>query len=52
MKVYDEDIQVKPKLDGTFTIAVRLSDETLVVKTVSKNAAQQLLQSLQELLKD
>jgi len=52
MKVFDEEIQVKPKEDGTFTIAVRLNDETLVVKTISKQAAQQLQSRLQELLKD
>jgi len=52
MKVYDEEIQVKTKKDGTFTISVRLSDEILVVKTVSKSAMQQLKHKLQELLKE
>ena len=52
MKVYDEEIQVKPKEDGTFTISIRLNDETLVVKTISKQAAVNLLHRLQELLKD
>lgn len=52
MKVYDEDIQVRKKGDGTFTIAVRLTDETLVVKTISKQAMIQLQHQIQTFLKE
>lgn len=52
MKVFDLPIVVKKKDDGSFTVAVRLADDTVVVKSLERPAVEQLATALEKLLKE
>jgi hypothetical protein len=51
MKVYDEIIDVREKRDGSYTVSVRLNDEVIVVRTVTRAQLEQLKHKLMDLLK-
>lgn len=51
MKAFDQKIKISKQSDE-YAISVAVSDNTVIVKTVTKNELQQLLSDLHLLLKD
>ena len=51
MKVFDKAIEVKKKDDGSFTISVRISDNSIIVLCASRPDVERLYINLVEELK-
>ena len=51
-KVFDKPIEVRQKPDGSFTVSVRINDQSIVVVTVERPEIERLSLKLIEELKD
>jgi hypothetical protein len=52
MKVFDKVFDVKLKEDGSITISILISDNTLIIKSISRQQAEKLFSDLDVILRD
>lgn len=50
--IFEKKIKVNKQSDGTFTVSIMLSNDAVVVRTLTKNELQQLYVEIEQLLKD